>query len=77
MPEVYRSALAQTIAAPRPSAPYVVFSAMRKQTNRTIDLSNLLLVAPALFRRSPRNVIEMIMENAWAQNGRLAMGKWI
>lgn len=64
MPEAYRSALAQTATAPRPSAPYVAFPVLRKQTNKTIDLSNLLLVAPALFHRSPHSVIEMIMENA-------------
>lgn len=75
MPEAYRSALAQTATAPRPSVPYVVCPALRKQTNKTIDLSNSWLVVPALFRRLLRNEIEMIMENAWVQNGRLAMGK--
>lgn len=75
MPEAYRSALAQTATAPRPPAPYVVSPALRKQTNKTIDLSNSWLVVPALFRRLLRNVIETIMENAWVQNGRLAMGK--
>lgn len=64
MPEAYRSALAQNAAGPRSSAPYVSFSIMRNKTNEIVDLSNSLLVAPALFPRSPRSVIEMIMESA-------------